>query len=398
MVAAIGVTFSITMFIALLGFMNGLNKMLDGLISNRTPHVRIYNDTKMAAVQPAQAMINDSSQYIFVSNARPSAQRKQIRNVIAIENSIENSSSVEGVTGKVSAQVFYTQGTTNIAGTITGIDPVKESKLFFFKEYVTKGNASDLENIPNSIIIGKGIADKLMIKIGNQIVISTANGEQFNLKVVGYFQSGIADIDKIQSYATIKTVQKLLNQNSTFITELHVKLKDIKSAPTWAAFYRNTLGVDAEDIQTANAQFETGSSVRSIISYAVGITLLIVAGFGIYNILNMMIYEKMDTIAILKAMGFAGKDVMLIFISISVSLGLVGGIAGLVFGYGLCVVIDNIPFVTAALPTINTYPIDFNPKYYFIAGSFAFITTYLAGFFPALKASKIDPVVILRGK
>jgi lipoprotein-releasing system permease protein len=53
------------------------------------------------------------------------------------------------------------------------------------------------------------------------------------------------------------------------------------------------------DYQTANSQFETGSTVRSI-SYSVGIVLLIVAGFGIYNILNMMIYEKMDSMPSLK--------------------------------------------------------------------------------------------------
>jgi lipoprotein-releasing system permease protein len=56
--------------------------------------------------------------------------------------------------------------------------------------------------------------------------------------------------------------------------------------------------------QTANSQFETGSTVREVLFYAVGIVLLVVAGFGIYNILNMMIYEKMDSIAILKATGF----------------------------------------------------------------------------------------------
>ena len=71
--------------------------------------------------------------------------------------------------------------------------------------------------------------------------------------------------------------------------------------------YSTLYDVDTEDIQTANSQFETGSTVRSLISYAVGITLLIVAGFGIYNILNMMIYEKMDSIAILKATGFSGR-------------------------------------------------------------------------------------------
>ena len=47
LVAAIGVTFGITMFIALLGFMTGLNSLLDGLILNRTPHIRLYNDSVM---------------------------------------------------------------------------------------------------------------------------------------------------------------------------------------------------------------------------------------------------------------------------------------------------------------------------------------------------------------
>ncbi|MBL7985158.1 MAG: ABC transporter permease, partial [Flavobacteriales bacterium] len=156
--------------------------------------------------------------------------------------------------------------------------------------------------------------------------------------------------------------------------------------------------VDAVDIQTANAQFETGSSVRSIISYAVGVVLLIVAGFGIYNILNMLIYEKLDTIAILKATGFSGGDVRRIFLALSMIIGIVGAIGGLLFGFGLQNVIDNIPFVTQALPTVTTFPIDYNPKYYIIAVTFALLTTWIAGWFPARKAAQVDPVEIIRGK
>jgi lipoprotein-releasing system permease protein len=155
---------------------------------------------------------------------------------------------------------------------------------------------------------------------------------------------------------------------------------------------------DTEDIQTANSQFETGSSIRTLISYSVGITLLIVAGFGIYNILNMMIFEKMDSIAILKATGFSGKDVKNIFIYIAISIGIFGGLMGLLFGFGLSALIDQIPFNTASLPTIKTYPINYNPRFYMIGILFSFITTYFAGWFPARKASKIDPVVIIRGK
>ena len=189
-----------------------------------------------------------------------------------------------------------------------------------------------------------------------------------------------------------------MGKPNTFITDIQIKLKDVSIAPSIAKEYANLFDIDAVDIQTANAQFETGSFVRTLISYAVGIVLLVVAGFGIYNILNMMIYEKMDTIAILKATGFSGNDVQNIFLVIATSIGFLGGFLGLLLGLGLSAVIDQIPFSTASLPTIKTYPINYNPVFYLIGAVFSLITTFFAGWFPARKASKVDPVIIIRGK
>jgi lipoprotein-releasing system permease protein len=177
-----------------------------------------------------------------------------------------------------------------------------------------------------------------------------------------------------------------------------VKLHNIENAVPMAARLERQFDLRAVDIKAANAQFETGTSIRNLITYAVSITLLIVAGFGIYNILNMVIYEKMNDIAILKATGFAGKDVKMIFISQALLIGLTGGILGLVLGYGVSVLIDNAPFETEALPTIKTYPVNYDPLYYVIGIVFAMISTFLAGYLPAAKAQKIDPVEIIRGQ
>ncbi|MGE0566541.1 MAG: ABC transporter permease [Bacteroidia bacterium] len=398
LVAAVGVTFGITMFITLLSFMSGLNDLLDGLIINRTPHVRLYNEIQPAdkqAIELDPRLINQSH---FIHSIKPKNELLQIRNSGAIIQALSKDERVVGVAPKVTAQVFYNVGNIDLTGSINGIDVEMENKLFHFNEYVTEGNYIDLKNIPNSIILGKGVAEKMLANIGDVIQITTSKGERISLKVVGFFQSGLMDLDKVQSYASLSTTQKILGETNSYITDIQIKLKDILSAPPVAKEYAQIFEIEALDIQTANSQFETGSQVRTIISYAVGVTLLIVAGFGIYNILNMMIYEKMDSIAILKATGFSGRDVKRIFIAIALTIGIFGGSLGLLFGFGLSNLIDNIPFNTAALPTIKTYPISYNLKFYLIGGIFSLITTYFAGYFPSRKASKVDPVVIIRGK
>lgn len=395
LVAAIGVTFSITMFITLLSFMTGLNIMLDGLILNRTPHVHIYKEILPSEKQPIDY---ESQGHNFISSVKPKNDLLDLRNSSVIMKSLRDDSRVLGVSPKVNVQVFYNIGAVDLNGVLNGIDVAEENRLFLFSEYVVEGDYQDLKNVPNSIVLGKGAAEKILANVGDNIQVTTSKGERVQLKVVGYFQSGIQDIDKVQSYVSLATAQKLLGESNSYITDIQVKLKDMSLAPEIAKEYKQIYEVEAVDIQTANAQFETGTAIRTLISYAVGITLLIVAGFGIYNILNMMIYEKMDTIAILKATGFSGKDVKRVFITIALTIGIFGGLFGLFFGYLISSGIDNIPFKTEALPTIKTYPINYDPRYYLIGGIFSVVTTYFAGYFPSRKASKVDPVVIIRGK
>lgn len=397
LVAAIGVTFSITMFITLLSFMTGLNNLLDGLILNRTPHVHIYKEVLPSEKQPIDYEA-DGNGHNFISSVKPKNDLLDIRNSSVIMKSLKDDPRVLGVSPKVNVQVFYNVGAVDLTGVLNGIDVVEENRLFAFSDYVVEGDYQDLKNVPNSIVLGKGAAEKILANVGDNIQITTSKGERVQLKVVGYFQSGIQDIDKVQSYVSLATAQKLLGESNSYITDIQVKLLDMMQAPEVAKEYKQIYDVEAVDIQTANAQFETGTAIRTLISYAVGITLLIVAGFGIYNILNMMIYEKMDTIAILKATGFSGKDVKRVFITIALTIGVFGGLFGLFFGFLISSGIDQIPFKTEALPTVKTYPINYDPRYYLIGGIFSVITTYYAGYFPSRKASKVDPVVIIRGK
>jgi lipoprotein-releasing system permease protein len=238
----------------------------------------------------------------------------------------------------------------------------------------------------------------MSLKVGDRVQVSPLDGGFFPLKIVGIYQSGIAEIDAIQSFTNINTIQRILGKANNYITDINVKLYDIELARPMAQDIEDQFNLRAIDIKTANAQFETGTTIRNLITYAVSITLLIVAGFGIYNILNMLIYEKMNDIAILKAIGFSGRDVQFIFMSQAMIIGFVGGVLGLLIGYGLTRLIDTIPFETEALPTIETYPINQNPVFFVIGFTFAMLSTFLAGYLPSKKAQKIDPVKIIRGQ
>ena len=397
-VASLGVTFGIGAYITLVSFMTGLNKMLDDLILNQTPHIHIYNEIEPSKNQPIALYDEFSNAFNVVHSIKPKLTQKKIHNALPIINYLNEDDKVRGAIPQIKATIFYISGSIEIGGNLTGIYPLEEAKYFNMSDYIIKGSARDLNNSDNGILLGIGIAEKMSLDVGDRIKISTISGDVFPLKIIGLYQSGIAEIDAIQSFANLKTVQRILGEAENYITDINVKLHNIDDALPLSKKIEKQFDLKAIDLNTANAQFETGTTIRNLITYAVSIALLIVAGFGIYNILNMLIYEKMNDIAILKATGFSGRDVQMIFMSQAMIIGLVGGIFGLIIGYGLSHLIATLPFETEALPTIKTYPVNFSPWFYVIGIVFAMISTFFAGYLPSKKAKKIDPVEIIRGQ
>ena len=395
--ATLGVTFGIGAYIILVSFMTGLNDMLDNLILNQTPHIHLYNEIKPSEDQPVSIYSKYKDFHNFIHSIKPKQSQVKIHNALPILQYLKEDKKVEGATPQLRLQVFYISGSIELGGNLIGIDIMEEKRLSNISDYIVKGRPEDLQNNENGILLGAGLAKNMSLSKGDRVQVSTVRGDLFPLKIVGIYQSGIAEVDNIQSFANLKTIQRIMGESNNYITDINVKLKDIEDAPAMAHSLENQYNLTATDINEANAQFETGSDIRNLITYAVSVTLLIVAGFGIYNILNMLIYEKMKDIAILKATGFSGLDVQLIFMGQAIFIGVSGGIVGLILGYGLSAIIDSIPFETEALPTITTYPVNYNPANYLIGMSFALISTFLAGYLPSSKARRIDPVQIIRG-
>lgn len=395
-IAMLGVTFGIAMFIAMTGLMTGLNDMTEDLAMTSTPDIRIYHEI---AVDRASILDETQPEAInIIHHQKPKDENSNLRNAFQIINVLKADERTIGASPQLSTQVFYNFGPVQLNGSILGTDILEENKLFNVQEKMVEGQIENLALSRDGILMGKGLAKKLHAKVGDRVTISTPEGFTMKLKIVGLFQMGIGQIDNVRSYANLSTVQKIMQKDSRYITDINIKLKDFQQAKAIAPSYQKMFGYKAEDWETANTTTLLGVVIRNIMTWSVSITLLAVAGFGIYNILNMTIYSKMKDIAILKATGFAGKDVMQIFMIQAVVIGFLGSIIGLGIGYFLSYLIAQAPFDGGDVISITHLPVNFSPTFYTIGIVFGIITTALAGYFPARKAAKLDPIEIIRGQ
>jgi lipoprotein-releasing system permease protein len=189
-----------------------------------------------------------------------------------------------------------------------------------------------------------------------------------------------------------------LNVDGAYITDINIKLKDIDKAEVLAAAYTQKFGYKAEDWKSANANIFGVFKIQNLITYLIIISILIVSGFGIFNILMMIIYEKMPDIAILKAIGFRDAEIRRIFLTESLIIGTLGGLLGLLLGFVITHIIGSIPMNIKGFISMEYLKFNSSPLFYIFAFVFAIITTALAGYIPARKAAKIDPIDIIRSK
>ena len=106
----------------------------------------------------------------------------------------------------------------------------------------------------------------------------------------------------------------------------------------------------------------------------------------------MTVSQKINDIAILKAMGFKGKDVIRIFVTQAVSIGIMGVIGGML----LAVILITILKTVYLGGDIGYFPIDYEIKKFAQGIIIGLIITFFAGYIPAKKAANVDPVEILR--
>lgn len=392
-VASMGVMFGISMFIFMQSLMKGTNDYFEKMSFTNTPHIRLFSENKVADTHILESFLKDPSVKIL-TNPKQLKQNQGLTNPYGLIAQIMRNSEIDAVTPQVTANVIYTSGSVQLTGSVAGVNIAQEDRMFDVQGNMVAGNFQDLERVNNSVLIGKGIADKLSLHVGDNITVRSGTGSPMIMRVIGIFATTVKQIDETKSYANITQAQNLLGKDRSYVTDIKINLKNYNNAPQVARELETLTGYKAEDWVTANEQLKAAFKIRAIILNSVIGVLLLVAGFGIYNILNMTIYEKIKEIAILKAQGFSGPAVTSIFLQQAIYIGLMGGLIGVIVGFLITFGVSRI-YIGAG--TLKYLPMSFYIPHYVEAICFGVLTTIAAGFFPARKASKVDPVTIIRG-
>jgi lipoprotein-releasing system permease protein len=394
LVSLLSVTFGVSMYIFMNSFMNGVNQTQDDLAFSALSHIRISNESMHNAYNPMQIAYDTATTLMYISNKKSIQRTEGIKNTAKIVDLLNAQHDVSGVACQVNFSAIFRNGAKKVNGLVSGVEVENEDRLMGISEKVIAGAWGALTQSKNGIILGNQLAENMSLKTNDLMDILTPEGYSAKFVVVGIIETSLKELDKSKAYINIGTARRLLNTNCDYATDIRVNLIDRNFSQPFLQRIKPLVPYQVESWQEANQQLVAASQLRNIIAMAVSLAILLVAGFGIYNIMNMTINERIKEIAILKAMGFSGHDITLIFLQQAVCIGVVGGIAGVGLGYLISTLINQVPFKVAGLTTL---PITYNLADFIMAFFFGVLTTIIAGFMPARKASRVDPILIIRG-
>ena len=386
-VAVLGVLLGMSIYIFMNSLLVGFDKASDENIFKNTPHIRLFNDDVIS-----KNLVSDTAAEYLVSNPKVVPKVNTIINPNGIAEMVQQQKEVTVVTAQVNTSVFYNNGKTQVSGLSIGIKPDEADMMYSITSSMVEGKFETLKSDPNGIVIGIGIAEKMNLVLGDNINLTSQKGVTKNLRVAGIFRSFNSTADDTKSYVNLYTAQQLLKENNVYVTDISVNVKDPYQAAAVAEKLSQLTGYKSEDWKESNESLMALSKMRFIMINFVSTAIMLIAGFGIYNILNMTVSQKINDIAILKAIGFKGKDVIRIFVTQALSIGLIGVVGGMLMALLMITLLKKV-YIGG---DIGYFPVDYELQKFIQGVVMGLVITFFAGYIPARKAAKVDPVSIFR--
>lgn len=388
-----GIVLGVAFFLAVAALMRGSELDFIERLVDTSPHITVSDEYRGAAVQPARLRWPDGA--VEVRSVKPQTEVRGIRGWQQKMGFIESLEDLQ-VAPVLTGSVVLTFAGRIQGASLSGIVPERMTEVSTIEDDIVAGSLEELAANPNGIVIGQGLAEKFVLAMGDNINVSTPEGEVRAMKIVGIFRTGNANYDESQTFSLLKRAQLLFNRPNR-VNRLIIQLEDPWRARQVATTIEQRIGYKSLSWLEANEDLMSALTIRNIIMYSVVGAILLVASFGIYNTISTIVMEKTRDIAIMKSMGFHARDIRVIFVMEGIFLGLLGTVFGILMGLGLMWVLAQVEINIPEMEDVEGLPLYYGLDQFVVAALFALASSIGASYLPARKGARVQPVDILRG-
>lgn len=297
---------------------------------------------------------------------------------------------------------------------IHGLELKDLKRLSLLADNIKEGSLDALQG--NTICMGKRLAEKLFVRLGDHISLMTTEGtatafgtlpHQRSFKVVGLFEVGMNQFDQSVLFMSLSTAQEFFKLPSQ-VTALEVALTQADQSDQFKTILRNKLDphLVIMDWKESNAGFMQAVKVERNVMFLILTLIILIAAFNIISGLIMLVKDKTRDIAILRTMGATKGSIMRIFMITGATIGTLGTVLGVGLGLTVAANMETIRRCLEKLTGANL----FNDEIYFLSQLpakieggevvavviMALCLSFLATLYPAWRAARLDPVEALR--
>ncbi|MEK7783135.1 MAG: lipoprotein-releasing ABC transporter permease subunit [Candidatus Binatota bacterium] len=319
----------------------------------------------------------------------------------------------------VYGQVMVSSGGRVSGVVVRGIDPDRVSRVIDIQQYIKEGSLTALKtphllrvegrsvSLPG-VILGKRLAGQLRVMVGDplQMISPLATPTVLGMVpkvrrfiVAGLFDSGMHEYDATLVYMNLTDAQQFFEMGDT-VSSIEIRVQDVYRAQEVAGRIQQKLGLPywAEDWSRLWPNLFSALKLEKTVYFLVLLLMVLIGAFNIISTLIMVVMEKRKDIAILLSMGATRRSIRRIFLIKGCVIGTVGTLLGVLFGYGICLLIERYQFIELPKDVflISTVPVRIYLSNFVIVALTSFFICLLASIYPARHAAKLDPVEIIR--
>ena len=332
--------------------------------------------------------------------ASPREARKYIEGVEepdAMMEALRRFQNVSGVSTVVEGSVVADSSFKNDTAKVMGIRLDDHLAVSDLGSQVARGAGSleDFRNTPQGLLIGRVLADRLAVSVGDSIILR-AGQEQRRYRVSAIYTTGVSDIDRVRIYMHLGEARSLLKK-TTGASFIQIALFDRDRAPQDAQQMEEVFRHSAKSWQEREESWLQAFNALQISAALTVSTIILISGLGMFNTLAMIVIEKTKEIAILRSMGYTRQDIARIFIWLGATVLVLGTIGGWILGAGVTYGVSKYPIKIRGIFSADSFQVNWSIWHYVVATVTAAIVVMTAAVIPARRAAKLEPGDIIRG-